>query len=59
MLECHTMTGKGVFDKQVTIIAGKCSQRHYQSFTNGVNRRIGYLCKQLLEITAKVLRLVA
>ena len=39
------------FFEQIPLLARKCHQRHHQSFSQRVNRRIGDLGKKLLEIS--------
>src|SRR5678815_5196419 len=59
MLQGNTMACQRIFFKQASIITHKRGERHYQSFTNWINRGIRNLCKKLFEITAEVLWLIA
>ena len=59
MFECDGMTALRVFDEHVAIASHEGGERHDEAFADRVDRRVGHLCEELLEITAEVLRLVA
>src|SRR3546814_348248 len=58
MFQSYTVAMHLVFIQDVPGVSDEGSQTHHQPFPYGVDGWISYLCKELFEITRKVLRVI-